>query len=296
MWLSVHSWESSPIVGVIGSAAALLAAIGTVWGALYASRPRRAIAYSAKIQAASDSKRAALIGNFLPSADEQHRAVIVTFIVRGTGRQDVPTSAFDNAIPITFSVRAADIRGVVDVDTRWGGGLAPMSQVHDGKLEVGPGLIGRNQVVTYTLVAVSTTRLVTQLVLVGTVDLSKADVALTSALIDTKLRTDKADVWIKAGVYAIVSVFLLGSAYALFHFTGRSSNGTSLSVGLVAALTITVVVRILRSFLEDVVAPRLSKIIHGQQTRLEQAGQQQAGQQVELHKSDKDAAELRSDG
>ena len=51
MALSVHSWESSPLLTLISTAAGVLTVIAGIWAALYASQPRRALAYSAKMRA-----------------------------------------------------------------------------------------------------------------------------------------------------------------------------------------------------------------------------------------------------
>jgi hypothetical protein len=199
MSLSVHWWESSSVLTQINTAAVVLAVFVAIWAARYASRPRRGLVYSADMRDPAGDEQTAWASNVVPK-DEQQRAVIVTFVLHGSGRLDVPTSLFDNATPITLSVKDAEIRSAAPVKTRRGGGLTPPMQVRDNKLEIGPGLIGRNQVLTYTLLAVVTKQL-RQPRLVR--------VTLTSALVDTRLRTNKADFLIQLGTFEILAVAFL---------------------------------------------------------------------------------------
>jgi hypothetical protein len=250
MWVSVQPWEASPVVGLVGAAAAVLAAIGTVWAALYASRPRRALAYSATMRGLTENERVTWTDSVLPDADERLRAVIVTFNVRGSGRLDVPTSAFDNATPITLSVRDADVRAAIKVDTRRGGGLAPMSEVRDNKLEVGPGLFGRNQVVVYTLIVVTLKHL-------DPIP-DKPHVTLTSAVIDTKLRTDKTDAWIRLGVVAATAALLFGITYGIIRF-GHHTHISSHTATLLLAIFTPVVWQVFRDLWRDVIVPQIRR-------------------------------------
>jgi len=104
--LSVHLWESSPLLTLISTVAGVLTVLAGIWAALYASRPRRGLAYSAKMRRPTGDERAEWVNNIVPN-EEQQRAAIITFVLRGTGRRDVPTSAFDNSTPITLSVTGA---------------------------------------------------------------------------------------------------------------------------------------------------------------------------------------------
>jgi len=196
-------WQSSAFLGGVSAVTSALAVIAVVWAALYASRPRRALAYSAKVRVPTEQERATWITKVEPK-EEQQRAVIITFRLRGSGRLDVPTSAFDNSTPITVTVRDAEIQSVGAVSTRGGGGLTPEYQFYKDRLEILPGLIGRNQVLTYTLIAVARTQLIPS---------GSARVTLTNALIDTKLRTDKSDLLMRLGAVVAMAALLFGLWY-----------------------------------------------------------------------------------
>jgi hypothetical protein len=197
MSLSVHWWESSPLLTLISAVTGVLAVVAAIWATLYASRPRRALAYSFKTLRPTGVYERGRVNVVGPNEGEQ-RNVIVTFVLRGTGRLDVPTSVFDNSTPITLRVTGAEIRGTAQVESRRGGGLVPAFEVHDNDLEIGPGLIGRNQVLTFTLVAVRRN------------ELDPLRFTLTNALIDTKLRNYRWDVLIRVGLVGVVyAVFLV---------------------------------------------------------------------------------------
>jgi hypothetical protein len=198
MSLAVPWWESSPLLTLISAVAGVLAVLAAIWATLYASRPRRALAYSVKMQRPTGVDERGRVNLVVPN-EEQQRAVIVTFVLRGTGRLDVPSSVFDNSTPISLSVTGAEIRDAGKVESRRGGGLAPAFEVHDNNLKIGPGLIGRNQVLTFRLVAV----IRKELVLSGLLRFT-----LTNALIDTRLRNYR---W-----YILIRIGLIGVVYAVF--------------------------------------------------------------------------------
>jgi hypothetical protein len=178
------------------------------------------------------------MGNSALPDEEQRSATIVSFVLRGSGRLDVSTSAYDSATPITVRVRGAEIRSVRPCSTRGGGGLVPPSQVRDNKLEIGPGLIGRDQILTYTLFAVITNRSISpgQLVPSG-----RAPVALTNALIDTKLRTDKKDLLIRLAAVVLAAAFIFGVWYGWLRHTSLHIHGDPLALTtlIVAVVTLT---------------------------------------------------------
>jgi hypothetical protein len=195
MSLSVHWWESSSLPTSISAAAAVLAVFVAIWAAVYASRPRRGLAYSAKMRLPTADERKIWINNVVPK-DEQERVVIITLVLHGSGRLDVPTSLFDNATPIILSVKDAEIRSAGPVLTRGGGGLTPSMQVRENRLEIGPGLIGRKQVFSYTLIAVTKKQLRLP---------SPARVTSTSALVDTRLRADASESLIRLRAIGILA-------------------------------------------------------------------------------------------
>ncbi len=188
--------QSSPLFGVFSAVTGVLAVIAAIWAALYASQPRRGLAYSVKWRPPTGTELVAWVNRVVPY-EEQQLPVIVTFVLRGSGRLDVSTSSFDNATPITLSVTGARIHWAGTPNSRRAGGLWPPAQIRDDKLEIRPGLIGRKRVLTYTLIAATENQLARS---------GPAPVTLTYALIDTKLRTDKRDTLIRLGAIGLVTV------------------------------------------------------------------------------------------
>jgi hypothetical protein len=212
MSLSGHWWESSTLLTQISTVAAVTAVLVAVWAAAYATKPRRGLAYSANIRRPRRGEENAWV-NHVVKHSERDRAVILTFVLRGNGRLDVSSSLFDNETQITVSAKNAEIRSAAPVTTRGGGGLAPPMQVRDNKLEIKPGLIGRKQVLTYTLVAV-TRKIPWQWQLqagapyLGSVSVR---VTVTRALVDTSFPT------VERGLIGLgVFVALAGGFFALW--------------------------------------------------------------------------------
>jgi hypothetical protein len=233
MSLPVHGWESSPLLTPISAVTGVLAVVAAIWATLYASRPRRALAYSIKMQHPIDGYERGRVNLVVPN-EEQQRAVIVTFVLRGTGRLDVPTSVFDSSTPITLGVMGGEIRGADKVESRRGGGLVPAFKVGDNNLEIGPGLIGRNQVLTFTLVAVTRNELDSSGPLCFT---------LTNALIDTRLRNYNWDISIRIGLIGVVfAVFLVLWYIWLSHIPviGHTENLLTYIAAGVGSITILV--------------------------------------------------------
>ena len=243
MSLSVHWWESSPLLTSVSTIAAVLTVVAAIWAAMYASRPRRGLAYAAAWDLPTEEQME-WVESALPSG-EQQRAVVVTFVLRGSGRLDVSTSAFDDATPITLRVKGAEIRSMRPVSTRRGGGLVPASKLDDNKLEIGPGLIGRNQVLTYTLIAVTENRLVSS---------GPAPVNLTSALIDTRLRTDKRNTLIAVGVFAAVAAGFVGLWYGWLRHVSTGKHGAqsyTIPIAILLALVAQVVYKGVTQYLDE---------------------------------------------
>jgi len=208
----VRWWESPSLLTQINTVAAVLAAIIPIWAAFYASRPRRGLSYDAAMR--PPRRNEAVWVNTVVPEPEQSRAVIIKFGLRGIGRLDVPSSLFDSATPITLSFKDAEIRDVAPVEMRRGGGLAPPMQLRDGKLEIGPGLIGRHQHLTYTLLAVTKPRsswwMEAKKEMYWSGPLWPQRIAvratLTNALVDTRLRTVGTESLIQLSVVGILIV------------------------------------------------------------------------------------------
>lgn len=113
MSLSAYSWESSPLLTVTSTVAGVLALAVGIWAAFYA-RPRRALTYSARMRRPKeqDQKR---VKDALHFQGDRDRAAIVSFVLHGNGRLDVPTSVFDNATPITVDAKLAPIRSKIGI-------------------------------------------------------------------------------------------------------------------------------------------------------------------------------------
>jgi hypothetical protein len=83
MSLAANSWESSPLVGLIGVAVGAIAVLATVWAAMYASRPRRGLAYTAEW--GPPGELMAWVTDIVPNVGQQHRAVITLFSAAEVG-------------------------------------------------------------------------------------------------------------------------------------------------------------------------------------------------------------------
>jgi hypothetical protein len=226
MWLSLRSaWESSPLVGLIGAAAGVLAVLTTIWGAFYASRPRRALTYSARMQLLKGAKDNNWADSCLQGADRQHAAK-VDFILRGSGRLDVPTTAFDKDKPITVDVAKIPIRSAVGFAYLKGGGFSPEYKPKHEDYESGceyrtltiePGLIGRNQILCYTWITVSNRSIHWWR--------REAHVTLKSPLVDTKLRPSRRNIGITLGIFAGATALIFGLFYGSLSVASYISSG-----------------------------------------------------------------------
>lgn len=92
----------------------------------------------------------------LRNEDERKGAAIVNFVLRGSGRLDVPTSVFDNRVPIEITADTDDapIKSEVGFAHFRDDGCWPDWHYHGNKITVCPGRIGRNQILVYTWIAV----------------------------------------------------------------------------------------------------------------------------------------------
>lgn len=217
MSLSHQWWQSSSALNLVSTAATLLGFAGGIWAALYASRPRRALTYSCRMQRPTTHERANWVDNIMPEIQEQVRAAKVNLVVRGSGRLDVPTSVFDNGTPITVNVAAAPIRSEVGIASFRGGGLQPDSHINGNEIAIGPGLIGRNQILVYTWITVPS-QLPSRW---G----RTVHVTVKSALVDTKLRPTRRNIWISLGVVAGVTALIIGLWYGWLGLASHLSSG-----------------------------------------------------------------------
>jgi hypothetical protein len=156
----------------------------------------------------------------LQGEDERKDAAIVNFVLRGSGRLDVPTSVFDNGVPIEITADTDDapIRSEVGFahfrdDGRW-----PDWHYDGNKITVCPGRIGRNQILVYTWISVPQSPLTSK-------QGREPKVTMTCALIDTKLRKSKRNIWIRIGVLAGVTALIFALWYGLLGLAVYLSSG-----------------------------------------------------------------------
>jgi hypothetical protein len=69
-------WQSSSFLGVISTIAAVLTVVAAIWAALYASRPRRALAYSAEMQRPLGTQQDTWVNKAVPNTDERPDAFV----------------------------------------------------------------------------------------------------------------------------------------------------------------------------------------------------------------------------
>jgi hypothetical protein len=161
-------YESSTVLSGVGVVVSILALLVTVWGVLYAVRPRQALYYRLK------SFRP--VGDFDP--ESQHAALhglkdpkVLTISLRGRGRKDVSSAAFDSGEPIAITAGGPIVALLGTPESYPPERSMPKVQVAEGALKISPGLIGRSQLLTYTVLA----------------DVAKPNVRVQGSLIDVTI-------------------------------------------------------------------------------------------------------------
>jgi hypothetical protein len=220
MSLSVQWWQSSSVLNLIGTIATVLAFAGGIWAALYASRPRRALTYSATMRPPDSDEQKKWVEYALTDEDERERAAIVNFILRGSGRLDVSASVFDNGLPIEITADKDDapIRSEVGFAHRRDDGRWPEWHPSGNTITIGPGRIGRNQILVYTWITVPKNPLISE-------QGREPKVAMASALVDTRLRRGRRNIWIRLGVLAGVTALIFGLWYGWLGLAIYLSSG-----------------------------------------------------------------------
>jgi hypothetical protein len=156
-------WYQAPLVTSDGPVViGILAIIATVWATFRAAKPRQGLVYrvasSRSITDGDSEEVRALKGNW---------ARILEIRLDGSGRRDIPSSAFNDGQPIIIYVNEGEILMLFDKPTSIPiERPAPKAELitNDpttpgvGCLAVGPGLIGRDQIITYKVVARSVWR------------------------------------------------------------------------------------------------------------------------------------------
>ena len=149
MMPSATSWYQQTAVLDAGSTVAgLLAVVATVWAAVYAARPGRALLYL--VRRWRPPERGEVSPFDVPVA--AGRLAVADIQLRGSGRQDISSAAFDAGQPITIGVNGS-ILTLLTASSFPAERAAPAATVSGGCLKVGPGLIGRKQILTYRVLA-----------------------------------------------------------------------------------------------------------------------------------------------
>jgi hypothetical protein len=198
-------YDSGALVSVAGVAVSVLAILVTVWGTLYAIRPRRALYYKLKsAKPVRDSDASPLRA----SASGLAHPKVLTICLRGRGRKDVSSAAFDSAEPIAVNAGGPIVGLLGDPVSYPTGRSVPKARVAGGLLEIGPGLIGRSQLLTYTVLA----------------DVTEPRVTVQGSLIDVRIsrRDDRFGGLFQLGwlgFFAVI-VFAVNNG-AFWHLHGR---------------------------------------------------------------------------
>jgi hypothetical protein len=134
-----------------GVVAAVLVGVATVAVTYMAAFPRRRLLYGiatvAPLLSAPDGVRGDL--------ELRHRGRPLTdphvleVVLAGQGRRDIPSDAFDGGTPIRLDA-GAPIVELLRVVSESSSNPAPATRVDGTALEIGPGLIGRRQKLTFT--------------------------------------------------------------------------------------------------------------------------------------------------
>jgi hypothetical protein len=197
--LAADRWyASSSVIGNMQVALAILTIVATVWVGLYAIRPRQLLIYRLlSSRRLTDSEDASL-----SEAKRGHGfASIKEIRLRGRGRRDIPSSSFDSGMPITLYLVCGEIHCLIGEPVSIPEERPPpKAEVVDGALAIGPGLIGRNQIITYKVLACQ----------MGS---PSEPLAVRSSLIDVRMQSRRT---FGCGAAAIVSVVIESSIVWIF--------------------------------------------------------------------------------
>ena len=205
-------YASSTVPSITTIVFAFLTVLVTVWGSLYVARPRRALVYDARKHRDATADE---VAEYVPEADPA-KAIVVNFRLRGSGRLDVPSAAFDSGIPIT--VRFADAtmhRLIGPCDSRPLERTVPSAQTHDGDLVIGPSLIGRDQNLTYHVLVTTHTL----------PSLWQPVPEVRGALIDIRLRKNT----LRTKINTVATILVVVGAAAVFGYYFQTSHNLSIA-------------------------------------------------------------------
>lgn len=213
-------YSNTTLLSITTIVIGFLTVLAAVWGSLYVARPRRGLVYEASHSSVSADELADL-----PEADRL-TAVAVSFRLRGSGRLDVPTAAFDSGIPLTIRFADATLHRLMGpCSSQPPNRTVPSALIRDGELVIGPGLIGRDQLLAYRL-------------LVTAHELSsfwRPLPQVRGALIDTSLR--KNTLRTKVNILAAVLIIALVIAAIIFLHPSQTSNKPSIGDLLVTSVS-----------------------------------------------------------
>jgi hypothetical protein len=208
MLSAAHWYDSSAVLSVAGVLATIVAIVATVWVTLYTVRPRQALYYQLKsCRPVRDSDPAPLRA----SASGLAHPKVLTICLRGRGRKDVSSAAFDSATPIALKAGGPIVSLLGDPVSSPLERSVPKTRVAGGMLEIGPGLIGRSQLLTYTVLA----------------DAAAPRIAVQGSLIDVRIsrRSERFGGLIGVGWLAFGAVLLFAvNNGVLWHVSRRPFN------------------------------------------------------------------------
>ena len=141
-------YQQTAVLDVGSTVAGLLAVVATVWAAVYAARPGRALLYLVRRWRPPVRGEASPFDVPLAAG----RLVVADIQLRGGGRQDIPSAAFDAGRTINIGVNGS-ILTLLTTSSFPAERAGPDATVSAGRVQVGPGLIGRKQVLTYRVLA-----------------------------------------------------------------------------------------------------------------------------------------------
>ncbi|WP_461072155.1 hypothetical protein [Streptomyces pseudoechinosporeus] len=144
-------WASGTFWGAAGVITTVLVGIGAIWATLRSAHPKRRIAY--EFEATALGSRNHTLGSTLEL--RLNRMVlsnphIVRVAIKNTGRRDVPSSAFDNATPIRVRLETP-ILEVLNAESVPREAQIPTYEIAEHEFHIKPSRIGKDVVVTYTL-------------------------------------------------------------------------------------------------------------------------------------------------
>ena len=194
--LSIGPWYDSNLAGLF---ATVLAIAATVWVTLYALRPRQALYY--QLKSSSPVTESNPWWDAATRLKLQHPKIL-TIRLRGRGRRDVSSAAFDLNAPIAIEAGGPIFMLLGDPASSPPQRSMPEARIASGALEICPGLIGKSQLLTYTVLA----------------DVAQPSVSVRGSLIDVQIRRrdDRFETFRELGVLGFLAVLFFAINNGVF--------------------------------------------------------------------------------